>query len=139
MIIEGYFLPATKGYYATKLMVTRSSHSSIKVGQEYEVFKYGPFGTLCETYEMRSNVKPDLVGKDNPRLLIVYKDRSVNGKLVAPIFWAEGVNASNNKIVTREYDNASQQYVLYECSTSLDTIWERLLEGNTITLEWFKT
>jgi len=136
IVIEGHFLAATESYYASKLIVTRSSHSSIKVGQEYEVFEYGPFGSMCEMYEMGSAIKPDLVGKENPRLLIVYKSRSINGKLVTPIFLEEGVNASNNKIVSREYDNVSRQYVLYECLTPLDTIWERLLEGTIKTLEW---
>ena len=40
MVVEGYFLPATEGNYATKLMVTCSSHTSIKVGLEYEIFEY---------------------------------------------------------------------------------------------------
>ena len=117
-------------------MVTRSSHSSIKVEQEYEVFEYGPFGSMCENYELSSGIERNFAGKTNPRLLIVYKNRSINGKLVAPIFWAAGVKASNNKIVSREYDDVARRDVYYECSSSIDTIWERILEGNTQTLEW---
>jgi TonB family protein len=136
MIVEGYFQPVTEGYYAKKLMVTRSSHSSIKVGQEYEVFEYGPFGSMCENYELSNGIERSLAGKTNPRLIIVYKNRSINGKLVTPIFWAAGVKASNNKIVSNEYDDVSRQYVYYECSSSYDTIWKRILEGNAQTLEW---
>jgi len=138
MVIEGYFQPATEsrfiGYLPAKLMVTRSSHSSIKVGQEYEVFEYGPFGSMCERFEMRANVAPNLVGKKNLRLLIVFKARSINGKLVTPIFWQKGVNASNNKIVSRRPDYLDRVFYIDKCSTS--AIRKRLFEGNTKTLKW---
>ncbi len=138
VIIEGYFLPSTEGHYTSKLKVIRSSDSSIKIGQEYEVFEYGPFGSMCEMYEMKSNIEPEFAGEKNSRLLIVYKDRSINGKLVTPIFWQAGVNASDNKVVTKKYDYNSRQYISYECSTPLDEIWKQILAGSRITLEWKK-
>jgi hypothetical protein len=136
MVVEGYFLPATEGKYATKFMVTRSSHSSIKAGQEYEIFEYGPFGNMCEMYEMQAHIQPDLVGNEKSRLLIAYTSRSINGKLVTPIFLQEGVDASNNRIVSKEYDGVSKKYVLYECLTSLNEVWERVLKGDVKNLEW---
>jgi hypothetical protein len=138
MVVEGYFLPATEGNYATKLRVTRSSHSSIKVGQEYEVFEYGPFGNMCEKYEMRGYIHKDLVGKKHKRLLIAYTKRSVNGKLVTPIFWKEGVAVSNNKIIEREYeyDRVLEKEVFYEYLISLNKVWKQVLGGDTKKLEW---
>lgn len=140
VIVEGYFLPAIgKNYYATKLKVMRSSDPSIKIGKEYEVFEYGPFGSMCEMYEMKANIKPELVGQKKPRLLIVYKDRSINNKLVTPIFWEAGVNVSNNKVVTKKYDFITKQHVFYECPITLDEIWKQILKGSGITSKWKKT
>jgi len=138
MIVEGHFVPPTEGHYATKLKVTRSSHSSIKTDKEYSVSEYGPFGSSCEMYEMQANVDPKLIGKKNTRLLIVYKNRSIDGKLVTPIFWEAGVNASDNKIVTKKYDYNSDQLQSYQCSTTLDKIWEKIFSGNSTILEWKK-
>ena len=132
---------AVEGYYssATKFMVTSSTHSLIKVEQEYDVFEFGPFGNNCESYELPSN-KPDLVGERKQRLLIVYKDRSVNGKLVTPIFWKGGVDVSKNKIVSEEYksDYGSTKYFSYECLTPFNEIWQLLLEENTKNLVWIE-
>ncbi len=56
--------------------------------------------------------------------------------MVAPIFGNEGVDASNNKIVSKEFDEDSKKYFLYECLTPLDQIWKRLLKRDIETLEW---
>jgi len=136
IVIEGYFKPTKDRHFASKFEVIRSSDSTIKAQQEYEVYEYGPFGDMCEMYEMNANVDPELVGKNKPRLLIVYKERSVNGKLVTPIFWQSGVSASNNRIVTKEYDYQSKQYISYECTTALDEIWKQIFAVNTLKLEW---
>ncbi len=75
IIVEGFFqAPAKEKYYTSQFKVTRSSHSSIKVGKTYNVFEYGPFGSMCEMYEMEANVDPELVGEKNHRLLILYKN-----------------------------------------------------------------
>lgn len=90
-------------------------------------------------YEMSASVNPELTGEKNPRLLILYKTRSENGKLVTPIFWEAGVNVSKNKLVTQEYDNASKELFLYEATTSLKEIWKQILAKNTLALEWDKS
>lgn len=138
IIVEGYFQLSSESHYSSKLKVTRTSDSSIKIGEEYEVFEYGPFGSACEMYEMNANVDPELTGEKNPRLLILYKTRSKNGKLVTPIFWQEGVNASKNKLVMQEYDNTSRELYSYEATTSLKEIWKQIIAKNTLALEWKK-
>ncbi|MDO6759690.1 hypothetical protein Q4566_05710 [Tamlana sp. 2_MG-2023] len=137
IIVEGYFKSETETHYSSKFKVTRSSDPSIKSNQEYEVFEYGPFGSMCEMLEMESSIKSKLTGQENPRLLILYKGRSINGKLVTPIFWDAGVDASNNKIAEKRYDYASRLYISYECITPLDEIWKQILKGNGI-LEWVR-
>lgn len=136
IIIEGHFLKSKESYFSSNLKVTQSSDSSIKIGQEYEVYEYEPFGSMCEMSEIKSSIKPELVGKNRTRLLIVYKERSTNGRLVAPIFWEIGATVSNNKIVAKEYDSASKQYISYQCSSKLDEIWKQILSGNTLRLKW---
>ncbi len=136
IIIEGYFKPAKDRYFASCFEVVRSSDSAIKTGQEYEVFEYGPFGSLCEMYEMNAHIEPELVGKDKPRLLIVYKERSINGKLVTPIFWQAGANAANNRIVAKAYNYQSKRYISYECTTALDDIWKHIFAASPLKLDW---
>jgi len=133
---------AVEGYYISekKFMVTRSSDSSIKVGNEYEVLEYGPFGSLCEEYEMEVSGTSTLIGEEKPRLLIVFKNRCTNKKLVTPMSWGSGVDISNNKIVSIDgkFDSVSNKYVWYEYSISLDNVRKRLFEGKTEILEWEK-
>jgi hypothetical protein len=127
---KDYF--AVEGYYVSgqKFIVTRSSHTSIKIGKEYDVFEYGPFGSMCEEYELRSHLDPKFIGKEKTRILILFKGRSVNGKLVTDIFWNEGIDidSSNNRVIAMDYD---ERY-----STSLDKIKKRLFENETEPLEW---
>jgi len=89
-------------------------------------------------YEMSANVSLELTGKENPRLLILYKTRSKDGKLVTPIFWQSGVNASKNKIVTQEYDNASSELLSYTSTTSLKEIWKQISAKTELQVEWEK-
>lgn len=138
IIVEGYFIPTSGSHYTSKLRVTRSSNKSIKTGKEYDVFEYGPFGSECEMYEMKSNISPELTGNRNSRLLILYKDKSVDGKLVTPIFWEEGVSASNNTILTKKYDYKSKKHVFYQCASNLDEIWKQILTWKALSLVWNK-
>lgn len=134
--VEGYFMPSTVSEYATKIMITRSSDSSIKVGQGYEIFEYGPFGTNCEIREIKAHIDSALIGEMNTRILIAYKNRSINGKLVTPAFWKAGIDASKDKIESQEFDHNSRQYISHQCLSS--KIRKRLFEGNTEPLEWNK-
>ncbi|QXP54131.1 hypothetical protein [Cellulophaga sp. HaHa_2_1] len=136
IIVEGYFLPTTEKGHASKFKVIRNSDASIKIDGDYEVYEYGPFGSSCEMYEMGANIDKELTGKNKPRLLITYKGRSINGKLVCPIFWDAGVNATDNKIVTKEYDYDSSQYILYECPVSLEEVWNQVSKGSVVTAAW---
>ena len=138
IIVEGYFQQPTKSNDTSKLKVTRTSDASINIGEVYDVFEYGPFGSMCEMYEMSANVSLELIGKENPRLLILYKTRSKDGKLVTPIFWQSGVNASKNKIVTQEYDNASSELLSYTSTTSLKEIWKQISTKTELQVEWEK-
>ena len=134
MAVEGYYISGQR------FVVTRSSYPSIETGKEYDVLEYGPFGSMCEMYEVKAHLKPEFLGIEKPRILILYKDRSVNGKLVAPIFYNEGlsIDVSNNKAVVIEdtYDWRSGRYPIYEYSVSLDKIRNRLFENKTESLEW---
>lgn len=136
IIVEGYFKPSEGNYFASKFEVTNSSDSEIILGNEYEVYEYGPFGDLCEMYEMKATIDPTLVGKNNLRLLIIYKERSSEGKLVTPIFWEAGADASNNKLVTTEFNNRTNQYISYECTIELDDIWKEIFTENKLALDW---
>lgn len=138
IILEGYFQVDTQSKTESKFKVTRTSDSSISIGKLYDVFEYGPFGSTCEMYEMRANTESTLMNEKSVRLLIVYKDRSSNGKLVTPIFWGSGEDVSNGKIVSYEYDNATNQYISFECTTSLEEIWKQILADNTKVLEWIR-
>ncbi|WFO15651.1 hypothetical protein M601_018160 [Cellulophaga baltica 4] len=85
---------------------------------------------------MGANIDKELIGKNKPRLLIAYKGRCINGKLVCPIFWDAGVNASDNKIVTKEYNYNSSQHVFYECPVSLEEVWNQISKGRVVTAAW---
>lgn len=139
IIVEGYFQKDPENHYTSTFNVTRSSDTSIKINQAYDVFEYGPFGSECEMYEMEANLDPEQTGKKNPRLLVLYKTMSENGKLVTPIFWEAGVNTSKNKIVIKEYEEYSREYNLYESTSSLEEIWEQILSKNALALEWKKS
>lgn len=92
--VEGYFISENT------FKVTYSYSPSIEVGSEKKVFEYGPFGSLCESYEMENSVEKNLFGLKNTRLLILYKNRSKDGKLVTPIFHGTGASIVNHKTVT---------------------------------------
>lgn len=89
-------------------------------------------------YEMKSNISSELSGNRNSRLLILYKDKSINGKLVTPVFGEEGVSASNNKILTKKYDYKSKKYIFYQCASNLDEIWKQILTLKALSLAWNK-
>lgn len=138
IIVEGHFQVDPKSKTESKFKVTRTSDSSISIGKLYDVFEYGPFGSTCEMYEMSANTETELRNEKSTRLLIVYKKRSSNGKLVTPIFWGSGEDASKEKIVSNEYDNATNQYISHECTASLEEIWKHILTDNTKVLKWKK-
>lgn len=137
IIVEGYFQPNSKNKNIV-FFVTKSSDPTIKVKKEYKVFEYGPFGSSCEMYEMQANIDSKIIGKDNTRLLILYKKRSINGKLVTPIFWEEGADASNNRIKSVEYNRDNGQEFLNVCETYLNEIWKKITNKNTKGLLWQK-
>lgn len=124
--VEGYFISANT------FKVTYSYNPSIKVGSERKVFEYGPFGSLCEMYEMESSADETLIGPKNNRLLYLYKDRSKNGKLVTPIFHGYGVTISATKTVTfqeRVYRDKAPYSQDYLFSTTLASVRNRLTKG----------
>ena len=129
---------AVEGYYSSKteFRVTRSSSDSIKTECDYSVFEYGPFGNRCKMYESSSRVDTNMMGEQNARLLIVYKDRSKNGKLVTPIFWGKGVDISNNKTI-KVINNWIYKTSRYE-TISLKMIRKRLFENGRTPLVWKK-
>ena len=132
--VEGYFISGTE------FRVTRSSSDSIKTGHDYTISEYGPFGSFCQMFEMASRIDTNMLGEQNARLLIGYKDRSKNGKLVTPIFWDEGVDISDNETIVirddRRYEVTNE--VAYKTSISLDLIRKRLFENDTTSLVWEK-
>lgn len=138
IILEGYFQIDSNNKTESKFKVTRTSDSLIIIGKEYEVFEYGPFGSTCEMYEMRANIETGLMNEKSTRLLIVYKKRCSSGKLVTPIFWGSGEDVSKDKIVSYQYENATNQYISYESAASLDEIWKQILADNTKVLKWKK-
>lgn len=138
IIVEGYFQQDSKQSSSSHFVVTKSSDQSIKIKKEYKVFEYGPFGSLCEMYEMESNVDSKIFGKNNNRLLILYKDRSNNEKLVTPIFWKSGVEISNDRIRETEYDRNSYNLIFNECTTRLNELWKKIIKGSTKGLQWIK-
>ena len=135
IIAEGYFQPNSKNKNIV-FFVTKSSDPTIKIKKEYKVFEYGPFGSSCEMYEIQANIDSKIIGKDNTRLLILYKKRSINGKLVTPIFWEEGAEVSNNIVKSTEYDYINNQTFFKKCRTYLDEIWTKIMSKNTKGLLW---
>lgn len=132
--VEGYFISANT------FKVTYSYDSSIKVGSERKVLEYGPFGSRCEMYEMESSADKTLIGPKNNRLLILYKDRSKNGKIVTPIFHGYGVSISvSNTVIFQEaiYSNQSSNWQEYFFSATLNTIRNRLTQKDATTpINW---
>ena len=129
---------AVEGYFISKTMfrVTRSSSDSIEIGHDYSVSEYGPFGSFCQMFEMSTYVDADMFGEENARLLIAYKDRSKNAKIVTPIFWEEGVDISDSEnILIRRYKNLPED-VVHKTSVSLEMVRKRLFENDTIPLVW---
>ena len=136
LLVQGYFEPPKEGIFSSNFVVTRSSDPSIKVGESYNVYEYGPFGSMCEMYEMESSVDRDKTGKNKPRLLFVYKDRSKKGKLVTPIFWDEGLSIKGEKIEYEDKDyDEKQKYVTYQYSASLSNLWKQVLAGGKLKFE----
>lgn len=135
--VEGYFISANT------FKVTFSYNLSVKVGNEYKVFEYGPFGSSCEMYEMENNTDAKLIGADHKRLLFIYKALSKNGKLVTPIFHGDGVSIVNNETVTFEhffYNEGSRSYKKYQFSTDLSAVKNWLNQKNLTKLViWKKT
>ncbi|MEZ4859014.1 MAG: hypothetical protein R2781_09410 [Flavobacteriaceae bacterium] len=135
-IVEGYFL-ATKGSQKTsEFKVVKTSNTEIKIGAIYRVFEYGPFGDNCELFELGASIDTAMAGPHRPRLLFLYKKRSVQGKLVTPIFWDAGIQALHNKLVTKEYNHKSQKYDYYECTSHLEDIWKQILTTGSLHLLW---
>ncbi|WP_300673171.1 hypothetical protein [Soonwooa sp.] len=137
IIVEGYYQENTQKT-GVVFYVTKSSDPTIKTKKEYKVFEYGPFGSRCEMYEMEAHVDSKIIGKDKPRLLILYKDRSNTEKLVTPIFWDAGADASNNKIKTTEYDYSNNKTFFNECVIRLAEVWKKIASENTKGLSWKK-
>lgn len=134
---------AVEGYFITPntFKVTKSYDRAIKVRSENKVFEYGPFGSRCESYEMESSVDPIFTGAKIRRILILYKDRSKNGKLVTPIFHGGGVSVIKSKTVTFDRFVSSDKapyYQEYRFSITLDAVRKRILQNTTAPLQWNK-
>ena len=134
--VEGYFISPNT------FKVTKSYHPAIKIGSENKVFEYGPFGSQCEIYEMESRIDPKLTGAKNSRIFFLNKDRSKNGKLVAPIFHGEGVSINDSKTVTFNHYVSSDKAPYsqeYRFSATLDEVRKRFLQQKTtVPLKWNK-
>lgn len=137
IIVEGYYQQNTQKTDVV-FYVTKSSDPTIKTKKEYKVFEYGPFGSRCEMYEMEADIDSKNMGKDKPRLLFLYKNRSNNEKLVTPIFWEAGADVSNNKIKTIEYDYSNNKTFFNECTIRLKEVWKKIITENTKGLSWQK-
>lgn len=137
-VVEGYFVPNGKGIFTSKFVVTGTSDSFIKIGQEYQVYEYGPFGSQCEMYEMENSIDNKEAGKNKPRLLFIYKNRSKNNKLVTPIFWGKGakINSSTLSVVQSKYDNQKKNYIPYQYSTSLNEFWKQVALRKPLNIRW---
>lgn len=134
--VEGYFISANT------FRVTYSYDPSIQIGSERKVLEYGPFGSRCEMYELESTADKTLIGPKNNCLLILYKDRSKNGKLVTPIFNGCGVSISVSKSVIFQeaiYSDQSSDWQEYIFSATLESIKNRLLQKNgNAPVKWTK-
>jgi len=124
--VEGYFVSDNT------FKVTYSYDSAIKTEKIYNVFEYGPFGSLCEMYEMGSSADSKIQGVKNPRLLILNKSRSNAGKLVTPIFYGEGVSTVGKTVTFNRYvtDKASNSK-LHRFSAPLSSVRNHLQQKNT--------
>lgn len=121
------FNTAVEGYFISEniFKVTYSYSPSIEAGSEQQVFEYGPFGNRCESFEMANSVNKDLIGAKNSRLLLLYKDRSRNGKLVTPIFHGIGAAIANRKTVmfyNYVYNDKTGNSQYYTFSTALASV-----------------
>jgi hypothetical protein len=124
---------AVEGYYISEaeFIIIRSTDPSLKIKNKYKVYEFGPFGSGCEMYEMESNIQPKSIGKLKLRLLIAYKNRSTNEKIVTPIFWDEGLELYNNRtIISQEQDGI---YI-----TSLQKIRKWLFNDKKVSINWKK-
>lgn len=134
--VEGYFISANT------FRVTYSYDPSIQIGSERKVLEYGPFGSRCEMYELESTADKTLIGPKNNRLLILYKNRSKDGKLVTPIFHGYGVSISVSKSVIFQeaiYSDQSSNWQEYIFSATLESIKNRLLQKNgNASVKWTK-
>lgn len=121
------FKTAVEGYFISEntFKVTYSYSPSIEIGSEQKVFEYGPFGNLCESFEIENNVEKNLFGVKNTRLLVLYKNRSKDGKLVTPIFHGMGASIVKQKTVTflqYTYNEKIHDSQYYRFSTTLASV-----------------
>lgn len=130
---------AVEGYFTSeiKFTVTKSSDAAVKAGNSYNVFEYGPFGSRCESYEMGMSVDSAMIGKTKQRLLIVYKARSINGKLVTEIFNGAGAEINKSQRVSSiDYRYAQDGYDKVEYSAPLALVRSSIVSGKTASMKW---
>lgn len=131
IFLKGYFLPTIKGEeQLAKFRVSQTTDNSYIVGETYAVSSYGPFGNLCELYEIASSpLDNKACGKDNIRYLIAYKDMGDCLRLITPIFHDYGlvVNVGENRVM--------DEYMEY---TSLSAFESNIGGNNEVNLNWTK-
>jgi len=131
IVVEG-------SYFNGRFLVARSSHPSINVGERYDVWELlPPSGRSQDSVEFRAFLPSNLWGTESPpRILILYKERSLygslNGRIVVPKGWNVGleIDVSNNKIIWREYETYDWITTLeITYSMCLDKVRKRLFEN----------
>lgn len=130
---------AVEGYYvdATTFMVVRSSDTlMVKEGKALPVFEYGPFGSMCEVYALAVHIDDAIIGKEHPRVLILYKNETSEEKLMIPIFLSSGVSLKDEVAELNGYKYTDGGYQNTKSSTSKSALYERLFNGSKVALVW---
>lgn len=128
-VVEGYYSDSKNGIF----YVTETSDSSIQINKEYKVYEYGPFGTGCEMGELKTYATKT---EGKRYILLVYKDRTTQDKLVVPIFLKKGVEINGNRANFYTYEYKTEDFICYY--TDLVKLKKYLFKGRNISLKWKK-